>query len=385
MIIHDQEPLDFDLYSPDALAPEIESWLINNLGGMQNYLTQPEIRQRWLQRNLAFIRDGITIQDRSILVHSELNSPDLQRYQDLGFVGVYWWSHAIIARDWFRYAQVDPKLENPSGDFELDFNVYCRAWSGSREYRLLVADMIIDQGLVDRCNLRFNHRDQGTHYSAHVFRNPGFRPQHDLDQLSTSTASSTASATYSAQDYHRCWFDVVLETVFDGPRQHLTEKILRPIACAKPFLLASAPGSLQLLRRYGFHTYSSIVDESYDEITDPVERIQALVSSMRRIANMTARERQEAHRVALNIARHNQRHFFSSEFFQQIVREFVVNYQQARSECQQHCRGDNFLEFRKIASRDPALRQRLLGGNPYYSRQDVANLLRLLHQRRNGR
>jgi hypothetical protein len=44
------------------------------------------------------------------LSHSEKNSQELELYEQNDFIGVYYWSHALIARDWFRYAKLDPLL-----------------------------------------------------------------------------------------------------------------------------------------------------------------------------------------------------------------------------------------------------------------------------------
>ena len=46
-----------------------------------------------------------SLQRSWILLHSEINSPELTRYENTEkFQGAYWWSHAVIARDWYRYA-----------------------------------------------------------------------------------------------------------------------------------------------------------------------------------------------------------------------------------------------------------------------------------------
>jgi hypothetical protein len=69
----------------------------------------------------------------------------------------------------------------------------------------------------------------------------------------------------------------VLETLFDDHRWHLTEKSLRPIACGKPFVLMATPGSLQYLRQYGFKTFDGLIDETYDSIQNPKQRLQAVL------------------------------------------------------------------------------------------------------------
>lgn len=380
VIMHDQEPLNFDFYNSNYIDHNIEAWLVNNMSGMQKYLINDAVRQRWIGKNLAFIRDGGTVYDRNILVHSELNSPEVEKYRNVGFADVYWWSHAIIARDWYRYAELDPRLEFFPEQFELDFNIYNRAWSGSREYRLKFVDMLLDQKLVNHCNLGFSPRDGDVHYLDHQYKNPKLRPCHDLSVLPLNAAHSWASANYSAEDYQRCWFDVVLETVFDDSRLHLTEKILRPIACGKPFILVAPAGSLALLKRYGFKTFGEFIDESYDQEPDPVLRLEMIVRTMKQISAMSQTQRLQITHLSAQLARLNRQRFFSLEFFTDVMTELSDNIEKAQNECDQHRLGHNLREFRKLAATTPELRDRLLGGNPFYSRGDVVKLFQQLRR-----
>lgn len=51
---------------------------------------------------------------------------------------------------------------------------------------------------------------------------------------------------------------------------HLTEKVFRNIAWGIPYVLISSKGSLNEIRRLGFKTFDSIIDESYDTVDDSV-------------------------------------------------------------------------------------------------------------------
>ena len=47
-------------------------------------------------------------QAKWILLHSEKNSAQVKKYIETDrFVDAYWWSHALLARDWYRYAEHD--------------------------------------------------------------------------------------------------------------------------------------------------------------------------------------------------------------------------------------------------------------------------------------
>jgi hypothetical protein len=351
-IMHDQEPLCFNLYNDTYLKNNLEKWYRDTLPDWEIFSTildNPVLAPEIYSKNLSALRYGLHLYDKNILVHSELNSEEVKKYQEIGFETVYWWSHAVIARDWYRYAEHDPRLVECPDTFPKDFNVYNRAWSGWREYRLYFADQIITKDLVKSCNVYFSPIDNDEHYLDHKWNQPNFCPVNDLRVLPRPRVDSHASADYNIDDYTQCWFDVVLETLFDGPTVHLTEKILRPIACGKPFLLAAGPGSLQLLRDYGFQTFGDFIDESYDDETDSVKRLDAIISTMKKIQNFTPQQRMLVNRRLKKVCEHNRNHFFSKEFFNHVISEFKTNFVKAQLECDKNKKGQRWLHLRKLA------------------------------------
>ena len=50
-------------------------------------------------------------------------------------------------------------------------------------------------------------------------------------------------------------------------------------------MLAATPGSLQYLKQYGFETFHGLIDESYDTILDPRERLKTIVQDKFMSAN----------------------------------------------------------------------------------------------------
>jgi hypothetical protein len=70
----------------------------------------------------------------------------------------------------------------------------------------------------------------------------------------------------------------------------LTEKTFKAIACARPFIMYSVPGSLKAIQSMGFKTYHGLIDETYDSITDNQERHRAVISEIDRICNMPKEE-----------------------------------------------------------------------------------------------
>jgi hypothetical protein len=329
IIFHDQEPLDYNLYN----LTDFQSIWDTRIGAK---LTK-EIWQAMHLRSV--IRYPLNAYDKVMLCHSEKNSEQLSKYESSGFVGVYWWSHGIIAQDWFRFAQHDVEL-TPS-NITRDFLIYNRAWTGTREYRLKFSEQLIDHGLVPHCKVSFSKVDGEINYLDYQYKNSRFKINRlDIDQhMPLTSAGSTASADYDNADYQTTAIEVVLETLFDDSRLHLTEKSLRPIACGKPFILVSTPGSLEYLRSYGIKTFDGLINESYDTINDPVDRMAAVIAEMKRIALLPLDQKQTLWTELYKIAKYNQERFFSPGWHSDIVKELVNNLNHAMENMSLHRTG----------------------------------------------
>jgi hypothetical protein len=104
--------------------------------------------------------------------------------------------------------------------------------------------------------------------------------------------------------YRDSWFSLVTETIFDYPCTFRTEKIWKPILMGHPFVVAANPGYLRDLRRAGFKTFDTLVDESYDSIDRPDVRIQRITDSVAWLCKDTHAE--EFWAAGRDICKHNQ-------------------------------------------------------------------------------
>jgi hypothetical protein len=336
---NDQEPLDHEFYSKN-----LREWhgsisaLISFL--KSNGLYTPSI-------NLNYRR--FSIFNKHILLHSEQRSDNLKKYEaDNELIPVYYWSHAVIARDWFRYAEHETFQKN----IKKTFLIYNRAWSNTREYRLKFSDLLIENNLAAHCQTTCNTVDPelGIYYDDYCFKNTQWKPNNKLENFFSATAAdSTSSAVFDTKNYNSTDIEVVLETLFDDSRLHLTEKTLRPIACGQPFILVGTHGSLEYLRNYGFKTFGDIWDETYDLIENPKDRLIQIVSLMRQIADWDTETKHKKMQMAQQIVDYNRQRFFSPEFFNQVIGELKTNLTEAFIKLTQH---DNYKidYWRQLAS-----------------------------------
>ena len=165
---YDQEPLNYDFYDGAKITSNRQTQLIEKYK-----LDFPKL-------NFQQYGCRINIYDKCLLLHSEKRSRNVKKYQQNYFIPVYYWSHAIIARDWFRYARhIDQNKK-----IEKLFLIYNRAWSGTREYRLKFADLLVSKKLIEFCNTSFNtiEPDSNIHYQQHEFQNSQWKPVNVLEQ-----------------------------------------------------------------------------------------------------------------------------------------------------------------------------------------------------------
>ena len=340
---YDQEPLNFDLYAGvdnvDDLC-KINSMLVDQIGKSTLIKNQDVLCKLIPNLNLKIVTRNLDWFTPSLLIHSEQRSDNLEQYQQHNYIGVYYWCHALIAKDWYRYAEHDLDL-NKKNIGAKDFLIYNRAWIGTREYRLKFIELLQQNELTERCQTWFNPIDEGHDYRNHKFTNCEFEiSNYKLEQhFEPSNAIGSASADYCGEDYQSTNIEVVLETLFDDRRLHLTEKSLRPIACGQPFMLAATHGSLEYLRSYGFETFSPWIDETYDTIQQPMQRLTAIVMEMKRISELDQDKKLHLFTQLQVIAQRNKQKFFNPEWQKTIIEEFQRNFKLA---CNQF---DNVIQY----------------------------------------
>lgn len=78
-------------------------------------------------------------------------------------------------------------------------------------------------------------------------------------------------------------FTLALET---APNEvFVTEKTFKPLLVGHPFVAVGGKHQLQHLRNLGFKTYSGFIDESYDDLEYPGERLRAVSDEVARLCN----------------------------------------------------------------------------------------------------
>jgi hypothetical protein len=271
-----------------------------------------------------------------ILANSEISNLKKFACREHNYQDWYYFFHGFVALDWYR----DGQYFDQHIDWTRPYITLNRLHVNDRSYRLNLVARLAEQNLLDNgyVSLHLGHTEYGTWQQELENSNTRLSSaacelinQHLTRPLILDRDNTTGSlsADFGHQEFE-LWksglWHIVTETVFYHDKLHLTEKIFKPIVAQRPFMLAAAPGNLAYLKSYGFQTFDRWIDESYDSIEDPDQRLQAIVDQTQRLCGMSNSELRQMHQEMQPVLEHNFNHLWSG-FRHQIVDELVNNFE----------------------------------------------------------
>jgi hypothetical protein len=265
------------------------------------------------------------------------------------FNTLYYFFHGFAALDWYRGNHALNYNKIIVKPYNYDFITFNRIINNDRSYRIYFVSLLQEQGLLNHGQVSFNvtdnlfddWQDEVADPNSKLSDNARQHIEHHLTNISKLVIDSpelpgNASAdiprnidSYIAPGYDKpadvdAFWHIVTETVFYYDKLHLTEKIFKPIVSKQPFMLLAAPGNLAYLKSYGFKTFDSVIDESYDNIVDNDARIEAVVNQLHWYCNLTPGEKTDIIRQLEPVIQYNFDHFYG-EFRYIITRELLDN------------------------------------------------------------
>jgi hypothetical protein len=100
-------------------------------------------------------------------------------------------------------------------------------------------------------------------------------PDHDVKHFLFN--NTWGDAIVNPRAYQDTAFSIVTETIYDYPFTFRTEKIWKPMIMAHPFVAVANVGYYRALHAAGFRTFSHLIDESFDNIWEPHDRMEAII------------------------------------------------------------------------------------------------------------
>ena len=299
---------------------------------------------------LRVYRIGKQLSRPVILVTTEKDSDALKYFVDkYNFIPCYGFFHIFAAHDWYRGYQYDSKIiPVTQRTVKKKFISFNRLTGSARVYRsLLVGELakrnILDQGYVsysDTCP-EHGHYHNTLDYAVTEYRvNPVYVEEikSELDKLphplridhKEKSAIPNHSMVLSAvPECMESFVYVVTETCFWETKCHLTEKVFKPIILRQPFILVGCAYNLEYLKSYGFKTFDRWFDESYDKITDPVLRLQAVADVLKSICSRSEEDLTDMLHEMSEVLEYNYNLFNSREFLDAAWNELTHNLKSA--------------------------------------------------------
>ena len=300
VFFHDQEPVDPELY--------------------QLLFQDVIVRNQDLTHKHGPNRPATTIIPGHIIV-SELGENVKRLEAKYGWQPHYYFYHGWACQDWYR--GYDKTFLIPRAQDRAPTRTFMspnRIVAGRRDHRVLFLYNVFKH------NLAHNHisAPRVCQYENQDISVIACKYSHVYSDIETIFDQAELPRLFAGEEHQQmtsCWLSnfaeaadslvyVPTETVYFGNRLHITEKTFKAIALEMPFVLMATCGSLDYMRRYGFKTFSTVFDESYDEETDDIQRAERVIKLLKDLDSLSLKEKQQIHRACLPIVEHNYNHFY---------------------------------------------------------------------------
>jgi hypothetical protein len=195
-----------------------------------------------------------------------------------------WWAYNLL-----RYNQYQDtgSITNP-----YLFDVLLGARRPHRDFAMLSFQ---STGLLDQSIVTYRDFFQGAQFDHHndqitqKFKGINLKWPYVSENLDT-TWEVTDNLTFSISPfvpwkiYQHTWYSIVCETNGVGRSFFMSEKTTKSLFARRLFLMFTTPNFLTNLKKLGFETFDSVIDESYDQILEPIARFEKVKQQMIRLS-----------------------------------------------------------------------------------------------------
>jgi hypothetical protein len=319
---HFFDPFGTTAFENLCQVPYVENMSKNFLFWDQEPM-HPDVHQPTLDKFFDHFKSKHTV-----LVTSEADSEFVDwACSTYGMTTAYYFFHGWAALDWYRgYNRTFLSTAFKDRKIEKTFLCPNNIVGGKRRHRLELLNELVDRELVENNFVSFPaccpYENKTVAELCQQYDIPLGHVELPLkfDQGVNHAGNSHQIDMWKLAD--RSLLHVITETVYQGRRQHLTEKTFKSIVMQQPFVLVSGRGSLDYLRRYGFKTFGDFWNEDYDEKDDDLRivRIGKLLSDL---DSLSVKEKQQLHRHLVSTVEYNYNWFYSREFEQLLWNELT--------------------------------------------------------------
>jgi hypothetical protein len=129
------------------------------------------------------------------------------------------------------------------------------------------------------------------------------------------------------QHLTRCFVHVVSETMSTSYVPFVTEKFLYSIVTRGLFLGNAALGwHAHIEKYYGFRMYDSLFDYGFDSVTNPVQRLLALMSELLKFSTLSCDDWQDLYQIESDTIEFNYDHYHSGNYLKCLEKSTGTSY-----------------------------------------------------------
>jgi hypothetical protein len=189
--------------------------------------------------------------------------------------------------------------------------------------RYLIVNRLKSSQLIDQCLVNLQSRPNNFG-NPDQYDDPYYKSK-QLDYLDIkgfeSCYNNQTLFTMTPVDNQNChifWSHIIPENIYSQTSVSIvseteslssvfffTEKTAKALLSARPFWLYSCQGSMEYLKKLGFKTFSPFIDETYDNIKNNNQRVNAMMNSFIEFANKNFSQRQEIIRQLHDVCLYN--------------------------------------------------------------------------------
>lgn len=226
------------------------------------------------------------------------------------------------------------EFEKNIGKEKKDFLFMCRRW---KLHRLLVISQLHKLGLEK--NLVSWDQRFASEWQQDIEKFLMYDDNKTLIELLSSTSNFVdvqdlvRIAGYGFEDkrpYMNSYINLVGESIFfqndmEFPSGYLSEKIWKPIGHAQPFILLGPQHSLKHLHDIGYQTFHPFIDESYDNESNGMDRLNKILIEIQKFSAKSKQEKDEFLHNVKDIVRHNHEKFLNYDKTYVEDCEYIIN------------------------------------------------------------
>jgi hypothetical protein len=203
-------------------------------------------------------------------------------------------------------------------------------------WRATIMTELKQQGILDNSYWSYNNIDQNDQWHDNPielwrFNNLQQRLKDFVDQSPFTcdhfdSDEKNSHWLFVPEHFDDSYCNLVLETLYDAEQSggaFITEKIFKPIRHAQPFVVFGTANTLATLRKLGYQTFDTLLDNSYDSEINNTKRY---IKTLNTITQMNQNNLHEFYISCKEQLLHNQELFLASKYLRLEMLDHRLNH-----------------------------------------------------------